>query len=107
MQAYREYLIAQGREDGKDSALFARQLAMFCGEPDAALDVLRHYEQASLEAAQRPMPSTHGPSIDGTSELIDRLACEERRLTAQALLAWVNYARGEFAALAEGSVPRR
>jgi hypothetical protein len=107
MQAYRECLIAQGREDGKDSPLFARQLAMFCDDPDAALDVLQAYERASLEAIQTPISSSDGPPLDGSSDLIDRLAYEESRLRAKAKLDLVEYARREFTALVQGRVPQR
>jgi DNA-binding PadR family transcriptional regulator len=102
MDAYREHLIAQRGEDGQTTQLFARQLAMFCSEPGAALDVLRHYERASLETAEASKPPTDVPPANGSSELIDRLAREESRLTAQARLEWVKYARREFATLGAG-----
>ena len=106
-RAYREYLVAQRGEDGQSTQLFARQLAMLSGEPDAALEVLRHYERASLETVQRQLPPGADPSVEGISALIERLGCEESRLTAQARLTWVKYARGQFAVLADGSLRRR
>ena len=107
MDAYREHLIAQRGDDGQTMQLFARQLAMLCGDPDAALDVLRHYERASLETVETSKPSTDGPLVDASSELIDRLAREESRLTAQARLEWVKYARGEFASIGAGKPEQR
>jgi DNA-binding PadR family transcriptional regulator len=106
MRAFRDYLTGQG-EDGQRSQLFSRQLAMFCDEPDAALDVLRHFEQASLEAIGTSQPSGDGPAMGGSSALTDRLVREETRLTAQARLEWVEYARREFASISAGNGAQR
>ena len=106
VSGYREHLAAQMGEDHRRSLLFVRQLAVLCTEPDAGLDLLDQYEQASLaETAQTPIPSAAGPLANGASESIDRLACEESRLKGEAKLAWVKLARREFAALAGGRAP--
>jgi len=98
VRSYREHLAAELGEDHRRSMLFVRKLAMLCRAPDAGLDLLDQYEQASLaETVQTPIPSADG---------IDRLALEEGRLKAQGKLAWVKLARREFAAFAgrEGSI---
>jgi DNA-binding PadR family transcriptional regulator len=59
-RAYRESLIAQRREDDRRCQLFARQLAVFYREPDAALDVLARYEQACLQEASEMHTNSAG-----------------------------------------------
>lgn len=109
MQGYRARLIEQIREDRQRSQLFARQLAVFTHEPQAALEVIASIEQACLEEAVRiPIsPPPDGSPGAADSELVARLAAEESRLAMEAKLPWVDYARREFRALAEGRVSRR
>ena len=107
MRGYREHLAAQMREGHRRSRLFVRQLSVLCSEPDAALELLAAYEQACLEeAAKKPIDSTSGSPLDGHRELVARLTSEENRLATGAKLAWVEYARSEFAALARGGAQR-
>jgi len=104
-RAYRESLIAQRREDDRRCQLFARQLAVFYREPDAALDVLARYEQACLqEASEMHTNSAGSASVDESAELTAGLACEASRLTQHARLSWLRYARCEFRALAAHSI---
>lgn len=105
---YREWLTAQIHQDQRRSRLFARELAVLARDPDAALHVVKRYEQACLESsAKTPIASPEDSSVDSCSELIARLVSEENRLVAGAMLAWVEYARREFEALANGRVEAR
>jgi DNA-binding PadR family transcriptional regulator len=101
LRSYQERLIAQMREDFRRSRLFARQLAVFAHEPEIALDVIERYGQACLEEASdtpvHPPPDADTPAASG---LASRLVSEERRLTMEARLPWIDYARREFKALA-------
>ncbi len=90
--AYRERMLEQAGADRRQSQLFVRQLAAMEHEPEVALEILERYEQACLaEARQRP------PSSE---RLLDRLLAVERRLAMESRLPWVEYAHGEFSALA-------
>ncbi len=102
VHSYQERLIAQMREDFRRSRLFARQLAVFAQEPDIALDVIERYGEACLEeAGDMPVPgATTGSAGDPVSNLASRLVSEERRLTMEAKLPWIDFARREFKALA-------
>lgn len=103
---YQEWLIAQVGEDRRRSRLFARQLAVLA--PDAALTVIERYEEACLKAGCRtPVASPRDPSLDGSAGLAARLVGEEERLAVGARLAWIEFARREFGALAAGREPRR
>ena len=108
VRSYQERLIAQMREDFRRSRLFARQLAVFAQEPEMALDVIERYGQACLlEAGETPIPTPTGSCADVVSGLASRLVSEERRLTMEAKLPWIDYARREFKALAAGGLQPR
>jgi DNA-binding PadR family transcriptional regulator len=105
---YRERLILQMREDFRRSRLFARQLAVLAQEPEMALDVIEHYGRACLaEAGETPLSLTPDACTDVVSSLASRLVSEERRLTVEARLPWIDYARREFKALAAGRMQPR
>jgi DNA-binding PadR family transcriptional regulator len=107
VRSYRDRLVVQMREDRSRSQLLVRQLAALMREPEAALDVLDRYEQACLEEASR-VPMYKAQDSADASGLVSRLTSEENRLAADARLAWVQYARREFAVLARdrGTRPR-
>lgn len=107
VSAYRERLVVQKREDDRRSQLFARQLAVFRGEPDVALDVLARYEHACLqESTSSPVVAVNSLLAGEGTELTARLAREASRLTEGARL-WLQYARREFRALVVAEAPRQ
>ena len=104
VQLFQERLIAQVAEDSRRSRVFALELAAL--SPQAALSVLDGYEQACLAHAAKESPCTRedrsGSGAKHACTLAERLAAEETRLTSQARLPWIEYARRELtAALAE------
>jgi DNA-binding PadR family transcriptional regulator len=108
IREFKEHLIAQIGEDFRRSRLFARQLAAFVRDPDLALEVIEHYGQACLqEAGDTPIPSADELVVDGVAGLASRLVCEDGRLTMEAKLPWVEYARREFKALAADGLSQR
>jgi DNA-binding PadR family transcriptional regulator len=101
VHSYRERMLAQVYEDRRHSWLFVRQLAFFEREPEVALEILERYERACLdEAGRAPIASAVDPHM-GAAGLAARLAAEDSRLTMDAKLPWIEYARREFKALAE------
>jgi DNA-binding PadR family transcriptional regulator len=105
VHSYRERLMAQVREDRRQSRLFVRQLAAIEHEPDVALQIIECYEQACLEeASSTPVTPTGGPYAEKHSGLAARLVLEESRLAMQAKLPWIQYARRKFEALATDGV---
>lgn len=100
---YQEWLIAQMRGERRRSRLFARQLAGL--GPQAALATLDRYEQACLLEARETPAGAEEPAPD--AGLAARLVGEEERLAVGARLAWIEYARREFLALAGGRAPGR
>jgi DNA-binding PadR family transcriptional regulator len=107
VQSYKERLTAQIQEDFRRSRLFARQLAVFAHQPEAALEVIERYGEACLEeAAEAPVPPP-GQSPDAASGLAARLVSEESRLAMEAKLPWVEYARSQFKALLADRTVRR
>jgi DNA-binding PadR family transcriptional regulator len=108
VRGFKEHLIAQIGEDFRRSRLFARQLAAFAHDPDLALEVIERYGQACLqEAGDAPMPGGGDAVVDAASGLASRLVCEDGRLTMEAKLPWIEYARREFKALAGDGLSRR
>jgi DNA-binding PadR family transcriptional regulator len=108
VDGYKEHLIAQIGEDFRRSRLFARQLAAFAHDPELALEIIERYGQACLQqAGDAPLPAVTDAGLDPVSGLASRLVCEDGRLTMEAKLPWVEYARSQFKALAGGRLARR
>lgn len=113
--AYQDWLIAQAQDERRRSRLFARQLAVL--EPAAALAVIDSCEQTWLReacaapddgAANGSAGDAEGSAGDGEAGgLAARLIHEEDRLAVGARLAWIEYARREFSALAAAPRARR
>jgi DNA-binding PadR family transcriptional regulator len=107
MANYKERLTAQIQEDFRRSRLFARQLAVFAHQPEAALEIIEHYGQACLEEAGGvPVEPLGRTPADPVAGLAARLVSEESRLAMEAKLPWVEYARAEFRALLAGRTVR-
>jgi DNA-binding PadR family transcriptional regulator len=108
IDSYRDWLVAQVREDRRRQRLSAIQLAGLAHEPEAALEVISRCEHAYLEEAGRiPIPMRNGnrnpnSAADHGSELAGQLMSEENRLAVAAKLEWLQYVREEFEALASG-----
>lgn len=101
VRSYQDRLTEQMQDDLRRSRLFARQLAVFAHDPEMALEIIERYGQACLEEAAGmsvPSASTDQPP-DAISGLATRLVSEESRLSMEAKLPWVEYARREFKAL--------
>ncbi|MBA3809290.1 MAG: helix-turn-helix transcriptional regulator [Solirubrobacterales bacterium] len=100
--AYQERLTDQIQEDMRRARLFARQLAVFAQEPEMGLQIIERYGEACLqEAANTSLAPTASDSApDPIAGLASRLVSEESRLSMEAKLPWVEYARREFKALA-------
>ena len=100
VRRYEEHLVDQAEEDRRRSSLFARELAALA--PTAALAVLDKYEHVCLAQATKARPPDPGSAApDASTTLADRLAAEEERLTMEAKLPWIEYARRELRAMAE------
>jgi DNA-binding PadR family transcriptional regulator len=107
VSAYRERLLTQMRENDRRSRLLARQLAVLAPEPELALAILDRYERACLQEAEEA-PAAPAQMVSGTTpaELAARLAAEESRLSLDAKLAWVEYARRELKQLSPADSTR-
>jgi DNA-binding PadR family transcriptional regulator len=104
---YRSWLVGQIDDERRRQRLSIVQLAALGRHPEQALEVIALYEQACLEEAREtPLAERNDASGDGAAALIARLAGEGDRLAVGAKLAWVQYARGEFKALASGRARR-
>ncbi len=108
VRAYQERLLAQMRENDRRSRLLARQLALLVPEPGLALAVLDRYERECLEEAEEtPVAGGRVISAEPKAAVAARLAAEERRLSLDARLAWVEYARRELKALSRAAGRRQ
>lgn len=108
VHSYRERLMAQVREDRRQSRLFVRQLAAIEREPGVALQVIDSYEQACLEeASSTPVASRGAPNAEAQSGLAALLMLEESRLAMQAKLPWIQYARRVFEGLPTDEISSR
>jgi DNA-binding PadR family transcriptional regulator len=112
IDSYRDWLVAQVREDRRRQRLFAIQLAGLARDPEAALEIVAEFEQACLEdAGCIPIPMRNGNrngdqngngTADHGSELAGRLLYKDNRLAVAAKIEWLQYAREELEALANG-----
>ncbi len=93
IEAYEQWLSEQVSEGPQHSQLLAEHVATV--GPEYALRVLDHCAALAVEAMG-------GPEASRPAELADRLAAEDRRLRAGAVLAWIEYARSELRAAARG-----
>jgi DNA-binding PadR family transcriptional regulator len=112
VESHADWLIEQAHDERRRSHLFALQLAVL--GPQGALAILERYEQACLLDASEATSAPHNRSGDREAgapsaneggqvgELAARLLREEQRLSLQARLAWIGYARRELSALAAG-----
>lgn len=97
--AYQVYLFSQLRESDRRSHLLARQFAVLVPEPQLALAILDRYERECQTEAEDAPAGTRITAHQGASALAARLAAEERRLSLDAKLAWIEFARRELTAL--------
>jgi DNA-binding PadR family transcriptional regulator len=108
LREHREWLVAQICEDLRRQRLLVVQLAALTHQPQDAMEVIARCEQAWLEEAGKlPLADRESHTPEDCSELRTHLVEEERRLTVDAKLAWLEYARREFKAFASTQAPRR
>lgn len=117
VESHAEWLIEQAHDERRRSHLFALQLAVL--GPQGALAILERYEQACLDDASEAASVATGKRSSDKAEaaasgesgqigdLAARLLREEQRLSVQARLAWIGYARRELTALAAGRAAKR
>jgi DNA-binding PadR family transcriptional regulator len=99
IEGYREWLVGQVGEERRRQQLLVLQLGGLTHDPQTALAILAEYEQACLAEATRTPIGRASPDRGADSTLLGRLVAEDNRLAVTAKLAWVDYARREFAAL--------
>jgi len=94
LNCYQEWLVAQVEHERSRSRLLAGQLAML---PAArALVVLDRFERACLEGASATPVGAAGRARSGerdASDVSELLTVEDERLTLDARLMWIQYAR--------------
>ncbi len=104
VESYREWLLVQLDEGRRRWQLSVRQLAAIAHEPDAALAIIESYGQACLgELGTSTRGSIDGERMGSAPCLAERLQAEGNRLELEAGLRWVEYARREFRAVAQGA----
>ncbi len=101
---YHDWLVGQISEEHQHQRLLVLQLATLTRNPKAALAILARYEESCLELAGS-LPANTRDDPDSAPELTARLITEHGRLAVGAKLAWVQYARQEFKALAARTRP--
>jgi DNA-binding PadR family transcriptional regulator len=95
---YREHLMDQISNDRRRSQVFARELAALA--PDGALTVIDSCERLCLaQASETAVTDDCEAPSDSPAAVARRLALEDDRLTTEAKLPWIDFARREFKAL--------
>jgi len=92
---YREWLAGGIRDDPRREELLRRLLATGVNDAPSMLRVVDIYERAYLDdmAHATVVPPDNGPARDSVAALRDTLIDEERRLTREAQLKFINFAR--------------
>lgn len=97
VRTYERWLIEQVSDDQRRSRLIAQHFAALPQEH--ALRVLERCAEVCLEAAGRAAAEDDEAQSSSRPEaLAQRLAGEEERLRAGAILSWIEYARSELTA---------
>ena len=97
VEEYRRWLLGTLEEDRRRQQLFVLQLAALMGHPDAALGILRDYEQECEE--QKTKTHTRektNETVEANGGLVARLLAEEQKLVLDAKLTWAQYAQQEL-----------
>jgi DNA-binding PadR family transcriptional regulator len=94
IRAYERWLIEQVSDDERRSRLIAGHFAALPSEH--ALRVLESCAEVCLDAASRLSAEDSEHRSERPQALAERLAGEEERLRAGAILTWIEYARSEL-----------
>lgn len=94
--AYEHWLIEQVSTDQRRARLIAQHFATLPSEH--ALHVLERCADICLQATGRLPVEDNGHRSEPPEVLAERLAGEEQRLRAGAILSWIDYARSELRA---------
>jgi DNA-binding PadR family transcriptional regulator len=100
--AYERWLIEHVSEDERRSRVIAQHFATL--PPEHALRLLERCAEVCLDAAGR-LPADEEHRSDHPGALAERLAGEEVRLRAGAIVTWIEYARSELRASATRTRP--
>ncbi len=98
ISAYERWLIEQVSDDERRSRLIAGHFTAL--PPEYALRVLERCAELCLDAAGRPPAEDDERRSERPNVLAERLAGEEERLRAGAILSWIEYASSELRAAA-------
>lgn len=98
---YERWLVEQVSDDQRRSRLIAQHFAALT--PDHALTLLERCAEICLEAAGRLPADDGAQGSERPQALAERLAGEEERLRAGAVLTWIEYARSELNTAAGGT----
>jgi DNA-binding PadR family transcriptional regulator len=101
IRAYERWLIEQVSDDERRSRLIAGHFAALPSEH--ALRVLERSAEVCLDAASRLSAEDNEHRSERPQALAERLAGEEERLRAGAILTWIEYARSELCTAASGT----
>ena len=109
---YREWLAERLQENPQRTGLLSRLATTGVLGIEAMLDVIDRYEEQCLQVARRAGTPHTGPKplgeseegllqADRAGELMQRLIAEEQRLSIEAQLRWIAYARSEIRSLSD------
>lgn len=98
IRAYEGWLIEQVSDDERRSRLIAQHFVAL--SPHHAQRVLERCAQVCLDAAGRLAAEDEEHHAEHPGVLVERLAGEDERLRAGAILSWIEYARSELRAAA-------
>jgi len=94
--AFEEWLLAQATAAAQHQRTLVQHLTLL--EPATALEVIERYKQACLaESAELERPAPAAGIARTADEFAERLANEHDRLSFEARLSWIEYARQELA----------
>lgn len=96
---YEDWLVEQISAQLHQQQLWVRQLAIFAGDPLAALNVLSRFREQCLEGAGETGRAAGGTPTDSRG-LVGRLEAEQQRISVGGMLYWLGTARASFEGLA-------
>lgn len=99
VRSYEDWLVEQVSEDRRRQELCVRQIGIFAREPDAALNLVRRFEEQHLKGVAQAVRLPGVPS-DSRADLVVDLVAERQRLMDAAMLSWLHYAEDRIEARA-------
>jgi DNA-binding PadR family transcriptional regulator len=100
--SFEDWHVEQMGTQRRSLELWARQLAIFAHDPEAAIGLIGRFRREYLGKAGQIGGESHGSVSGSRGALIDELVAEQQRIAAGGMLSWLRFAITRFEERARG-----